>query len=178
MNLLDCLILLDTKLTTLLSSNSYTSSLIITPSSKYITELLLILFLLLSSYELFYWSGIYLNLWDYHAKDIFKPIPIHCAHVYVNVKKHTTENNLKNARPKSIKYHLEFSPEDFSDPVLGLNILNLKKRVLVLIMDLYKNVSLNDISIFKSDIEVKDDKAFLCQVGIETGGVVDAVIRV
>lgn len=132
---------LDVFLTSYLEKWLFTSNLISNPIGKLITELLVVLFLIVLSYETIYWSGIYLNLWEYHAKDIFTEIPIHCAHVYFrlnvidrkdlqklqeyyNLKKHSKFNILKwnelNLLGSSIfkmnnfvKYHFEFSPEDF-----------------------------------------------------------------
>lgn len=111
--------------------------------SKYITAVLFFLVIAIVSYETFYWSGIYLGLWEYHAQDIFKEVPIHCAHVYVRVnftkkenedkvrelyqiKKKNRYNVMEWTVPKSteremfllkdfVKYHFEFSPEDFEE---------------------------------------------------------------
>ena len=131
----------DKYVTTRLESNSFTSNLLITPTSKFITELLIIVFVLLLTYEVIYWSGIYLGLWEYHAKDIFTEVPIHCAHI--NVRINVVRENKKFALleyyalkekychnliywkrlnelsnevfelNKFIKYYFEFSPEDF-----------------------------------------------------------------
>lgn len=109
--------------------------------SRLITDIFFVLFVLVASYQLFYWSGIYLGLWEYHAKDIFPPVPVHCAHVYVriNLAKRELREALNNyyvfvrkskfnpfavSRIKStertlflwrtfIRYHFEFGPEDF-----------------------------------------------------------------
>lgn len=110
-------------------------------SSRLITDVLFVLFVLVASYQSFYWSGIYLGLWEYHAKDIFPPAPVHCAHVYVRIN--LTKRELREAltyyydlarrskfnpfalsriRSKEknlfvwrtfIRYHFEFGPEDF-----------------------------------------------------------------
>ncbi|KAK6463508.1 hypothetical protein DFJ63DRAFT_335041 [Scheffersomyces coipomensis] len=163
--LLNALEQFDTYSTQLLASNRLTSSLIITPLSKFITQFLIISFIGLISYETLYWSGIYLNVWEYHAKDIFKEIPIHCAHVYVRLnlidqadedklnqyyqlkrKYHILKlldlnhwNNLNQTSQelfklnRFVKYHFEFSPEDFEmnqDPEYGSNIGHLRQKVL------------------------------------------------
>lgn len=75
----------DEYITKTLQSNSFTENLIGTPTSKFITEFLIITFVILMSYEVIYWSGIYLSLWEYHAKDIFTEVPVHCAHVYIRL---------------------------------------------------------------------------------------------
>lgn len=111
--------------------------------SKYITEALFLIVASIICFETLYWSGIYLGLWEYHAKDIFREIPIHCAHVYVKVnlakesdgdkvrelfitKKSNRFNVFEWKAPKesekklflmskSVKYNFEFSPEDFEE---------------------------------------------------------------
>ncbi|KAI5965858.1 uncharacterized protein KGF55_001221 [Candida pseudojiufengensis] len=133
----------DKYLTNKLQKNSFTSNLLITPTSKFITEILIIIFLSLISYEIIYWSGIYLKIWEYHAKDIFTEIPIHCAHININLnlvkgdkidqlneyyfEKQNQINFLNLLKQNSnktkfqdlfefskfIKYYFEFSPDDF-----------------------------------------------------------------
>ncbi|KAI5955028.1 hypothetical protein KGF54_001589 [Candida jiufengensis] len=133
----------DKYLVTQLQSNTFTSNLLITPTSKFITEFLIIVFFGLLSYEIIYWSGIYLRLWEYHAKDIFKEIPIHCAHIniklnliksdkldklkkhydektkinyqtnFINLLKQNNNNNDLFELKNFIKYYFEFSPDDF-----------------------------------------------------------------
>ncbi|KAL6451759.1 hypothetical protein SBY92_003067 [Candida maltosa Xu316] len=130
-------------LTAYLQSNSFTANLLITPISKFITESLIIIFIILLSYEIIYWSGIYLKLWTYHAKDVFgEEVPIHCSHIYVRVNIidksdgdklddyyglksegiRTLYNNWKQINSlgrdifkmeKFATYYFEFSPEDF-----------------------------------------------------------------
>ena len=140
--LIELLYRFDTYLTSRLEANSLTSNLLITPTSKFITEILVLTFIGLLSYEIIYWSGIYLNLWEYHAKDVFTEVPIHCAHVNIrlNIIDRTNEVRLKeyydiknksryhnllywkqlsdlNANlfrlNKFVKYYFEFSPDDF-----------------------------------------------------------------
>lgn len=131
----------DQYLTHQLQQHSFTANLLIHPTSKFITEILIIIVVILLSYETIYWSGIYLGLWEYHAKDIFTEVPIHCAHVSVRVNIIDQENKLKlhdyyqlkqssKYNPliwnrlnqlgqeifklkKFVKYYYEFSPEDF-----------------------------------------------------------------
>ncbi|CAD1811692.1 hypothetical protein FOB58_003784 [Candida parapsilosis] len=141
-SLIELLYRFDTYLTSRLEANSFTSNLLITPTSKFITEILVLTFIGLLSYEIIYWSGIYLNLWEYHAKDVFTEVPIHCAHVNIrlNIIDRTNEVRLKeyydiknksryhnllywkqlsdlNANlfrlNKFVKYYFEFSPDDF-----------------------------------------------------------------
>ncbi|KAM9900654.1 hypothetical protein OXX79_005008 [Metschnikowia pulcherrima] len=134
---------LDAEFVRVLSQRTYTHSLVQNPVSKTITECLFVAFVVLFCYEVLYWSGIYLHLWEYHAKDIFKEVPVHCAHVYVrlnvasrkDVEKVRSYYQLKRESPYNIlkwresnekgaeifelnqfvKYHFEFSPEDFEN---------------------------------------------------------------
>lgn len=131
----------DAWLVHVLESSSFTGQLITTPSGRVISEFLLVGFIFLLAYEVAYWSGIYLGLWEYHAKDIFTEVPIHCAHVYIRLnvvaqkeveklreyqqlQKESFFNvwSQKKARdikrdifklPSSVQYHFEFSPEDY-----------------------------------------------------------------
>ncbi|ODV67618.1 hypothetical protein HYPBUDRAFT_108399 [Hyphopichia burtonii NRRL Y-1933] len=133
----------DETIVTWLSAHHFTSNLVTTRISVIISEILFASFVLLLSYETVYWSGIYLGLWEYHAKDIFTEVPVHCAHVYVrlnlidskdneflqqyytlrqsspfNVLNWTKTNQLAAnlfKLPRFIKYHFEMSPEDFEN---------------------------------------------------------------
>lgn len=128
---------------TKLSSNSFTSNLVATSFSRLISVVLFASFIALLSYESIYWSGIYLNLWEYHAKDIFTEVPVHCAHVYVRINicektnldkiedyykiRQNTASSVLNWKRKNelaanifklkkfVTYHFEFSPEDFEN---------------------------------------------------------------
>lgn len=213
----DVLRYIDTQLTSLLSISDFTASLIITPTSKFITEFLIVTFILIFHYELIYWSGIYLGLWDYHAKHIFTEVPIHCAHTYIRINiidqtdidqvrkyyqlKKDSKYNVLNWNKlnqqghhyfklkKFIRYHLEFSPEDFEsspDPEYGSTIENLRQRVLNLFNDshIYQqyhspNLSKSSVLIFNNkDEEVTNDSAYLSKCNIETGNVCDCVVVV
>lgn len=207
----------DTQLTVLLSASNFTASLIITPTSKFITETLIVTFVLIFHYELIYWSGIYLGLWDYHAKHIFTEVPIHCAHTYIRINvishedvdklrtyyqlKKDSKYNILNWNKlnqngldlfkldKFVRYHLEFSPEDFEsspDPEYGSTVDNLRQRVLNLFNEshIYKEyhdpkLSKENVLIFNNkDDEATDDSNYLSKCNIETGNVCDCVIFV
>lgn len=141
-SLIELLYRFDTYLTSQLEANSFTSNLLITPTSKFITEILVLTFIGLLSYEIIYWSGIYLNVWEYHAKDVFTEVPIHCAHVnirlniinrssesqskeYYDIKNKSRYHNILYWKQlndlseglfklnKFVKYYFEFSPDDF-----------------------------------------------------------------
>lgn len=134
---------LDSSFVEMLNQHEFSQVLVHNAVSKYITEALFLIVSFIICYETLYWSGIYLGLWDYHAKDIFKEVPIHCAHVYVKInfaKRETRAkvrdlydikcknryNVLEWRAPKEpesrlfllkdfVKYHFEFSPEDFEE---------------------------------------------------------------
>ncbi|CAH2355286.1 hypothetical protein CLIB1423_24S00254 [[Candida] railenensis] len=154
----------DARLSDYLHSHPFTSSLIQSPASKVITYLLIISFIILISYETIYWSGIYLGLWEYHAKDIFTEVPIHCAHVYIRVTKISDKEELdqintffsyhsnsflhKNVWNRfisspikdatTITYNFEFSPEDFEmneNPEFGSTVEHLKTKILNTYLD-------------------------------------------
>lgn len=157
----------DTRFVTMMSHHWFTYDLIHSPVSRVISETLFVIFVWLICYETIYWSGIYLHLWEYHAKDIFKEVPVHCAHVYVRVnvakkenikdlKHHYTTRSWLHDIPvanrfisspsglfellRPVKYHFEFSPEDFEnnpEPEHGSTIEHLRQRVL----DLFENSS-------------------------------------
>ena len=204
-------------LTEFLESYSFTSNLILTPTSKFITETLIVLFFIVLSYETIYWTGIYLNLWEYHAKDIFTEVPIHCAHVYVrlnvisakdmdqlekyySLKQHSKFNILKWNElnqlgsglfklRKFIKYHFEFSPEDFEmneNPEFGSTVIHLRRKILQLFENskIYKEFhdkeyKDRDVLIFNKydkEIDHQLDSCYLSKCDIETGNVIDCII--
>lgn len=204
-------------LTSFLESYSFTSNLILTPTSKFITETLIVLFIIVLTYETIYWSGIYLNLWEYHAKDIFTEVPIHCAHVYFrlnvidaknldqlekyyalkqnskyNILKWNELNQLGSSLfklKKFIRYHFEFSPEDFEmneNPEFGSTVIHLRRKILQLFENskIYKEFHDKeyrdgDVLLFnKNDKEVdhKQDSCYLSKCNIETGNVIDCII--
>lgn len=202
-----------------LSLHKFTYDLIHNPVSKTITELLFVTFVLLMCYETIYWSGIYLNLWDYHAKEIFKEIPIHCAHVYVRINfarrddvesvrkyyelKLDSSYNILNWNKLNavggnvfeldqfVKYHFEFSPEDFEnnpEPEFGSTIHHLRNKI----FSTFKQSSIRDklqfeesglkpldVLIFNNrakEVGSDNDTTYLSKIHIETGNVIDSII--
>lgn len=200
-----------------MSNHWFTFDLVHNPVSRIISESLFLIFIWLFCYETIYWTGIYLHLWEYHAKDIFKEIPVHCAHVYVRVNV-TKKENLRELRqyyasrswlteipvikfffstppglfelPKSVRYHFEFSPEDFEnnpEPENGSTIEHLRQRVLNLFNDssffesFHDKISLSVRDVFitnnkSAEVGLEHDKTYLSQIHIETGNTIDAII--
>ncbi|KAI3406687.1 hypothetical protein KGF56_000533 [Candida oxycetoniae] len=183
---IELLYIFDKYLTTQLESNSFTSNLLITPTSKFITEILVFIFLGLLSYEVIYWSGIYLHLWDYHAKDIFTEVPIHCAHLNVRLnlvqkkKEHALVdyydlkqkyyhnfiywkrlNEISNEifeMKKFVKYYFEFSPEDF-EMNQEPEFGSTISHLRCKVLDLFKSSELF-VNYDKSHLQPKDVKLF------------------
>lgn len=139
-----------------LSSLALTAPLVQSTASKYITYTLIVAFVVVLLYETLYWSGIYLGLWEYHAREIFKEVPVHCAHIYVRLGSLDSEANLQELQTHfasrsyihkhwwnrfvapptpttTITYHFEFGPEDFEkneSPELGLTVGQLLSKIL------------------------------------------------
>lgn len=203
-----------------LSARAFTANLITTRVSRIISEGLFVSFVLLFSYELIYWSGIYLGLWEYHAKDIFTEVPVHCAHIYVRINiidekdvsklrayyglKQSSSFNVFNWKKlnllaqdifklkKFVKYHFEFSPDDFEknpQPEWGSTVEHLRLKILSLVdsSSFYndfvkgKKLSKENVLVFnnKNEEVTKDhDQQYLSKVFIETGNVIDCTIAV
>lgn len=203
----------------MMRSHWFLSDLIQNPISRVISESLFVTFIVLFTYETIYWSGIYLDLWEYHAKDIFTEVPIHCAHVYVRVNIADKENlpavreyyelrqrstyNVLNWKKLNelgllmfklrqfVKYHFEFSPEDFEgnpEPEFGSNIEHLRQKVLTTFFasPLYsrfesKKLTKDDVLIYNNksaEVGSENDKTYLSKIHIETGNVIDAIVLV
>lgn len=196
----------------------FTHELIQNPISHGISEVLFVSFFVLLSYEVIYWLGIYLGLWEYHAKDIFPDVPVHCAHVYVrlNIADKSTLNKVReyySLKQRStynilswkklnefgsqifkldqfVKYHFEFSPEDFEnnpEPEYGSVIEHLRQKALDLFLDspVYtkyhelKKPTPGDVFIVNNrNEEVPDshNKTYLSMIHIETGNIIDIII--
>lgn len=215
---LEYLVRLDNEFTLFLRQYSFTANLISTTVSEIITKFLFVCLFGLILYETIYWSGIKVGIWEYHANDIFKEIPVHCAHLYCRVNvvrskdldklneyyrlKHTSNALISWTRetkllleifalPKFVKYHFEFSPEDFEmnkDPEWGSTVLHLREKIAALFseLDVYKQFHDNkpkphDVLIYDtrySPVGKTLDGQYLSKVGIETGNVIDTVVRI
>lgn len=205
----------DRFLENMLRSNSMSENLLITPLSKGITYTIILSAWTVLVYETIYWVGIYLGLWEYHAKDIFTEVPIHCAHVYVrlNVARNKDIDNVREyyrMKQKSkynviswktllqlkalaflqefIKYHFEFSPEDFEgnpEPEYGSTIEHLRQKTLTLlnssvVFSQFTPVqSINQVLVYNSSSqEIGSDKnlEYLSKCNIGTGDIIDCIV--
>lgn len=209
----------DAQFTAAMARHSFTNDLIHNPVSRTITETLFVAFVVLLTYETLYWSGIYLGLWEYHAKEIFKEVPVHCAHVYVRINlarkadaakvrqyyliKQESSYNIMNWKKldalgqelfllkQFVKYHFEFSPEDFEnnpDPELGSTIEHLRQRILHTFNESAirskvhpgkDDLTVGDVLVFNNkskEVGPAEDKTYLSKIHIETGNVIDSII--
>ncbi|RKP32862.1 hypothetical protein METBISCDRAFT_21125 [Metschnikowia bicuspidata] len=211
---------LDSWFETTFLQHEFSLVLVHTKVSKYITEVLFLIVACILCYETLYWSGIYLGLWEYHAKDIFKEVPIHCAHVYVkinfassaksdmvreiyDIKRKNRCNVLKWNSPKEledeallmrnyVKYHFEFSPEDFDDnpePEFGSTVEHLRKHVLNMVSSSpvfvkyleSSELEPSNVLVFNSkheEVTTDDDKKYLSKIKIETDNLIECVVLV
>lgn len=204
---------LDSYFADVMAQHWFTNDLIHNPVSRIISEILFVTFVFLLAFESLYWSGIYLGLWEYHAKDIFTEVPVHCAHVYVRVnvatevekvrlyyqwKQNSTYNIWSWKRlnelgaetfglAKFVKYHFEFSPEDFENnpqPEFGSTVEHLRQKILATFVasalaNFKKAVTSDDVMVFNSrnaEVGENENKTYLSKIHIETGNVVDAII--
>lgn len=125
------------------------------------------------------------------ASDDYAKKPVHCAHLYIeaNVVLDPPANLLLKS---PLKYHIEFSPEDFEDchdPELGSTLGFTRKKLYHLFKDssIYKEMRhdidtfrVSDVKIFYNSGELKpaDDATQLCLLGIETGFLLDVLFSI
>lgn len=147
------------------------------PASRRITTVALIIFLLLIVYKAGFEIGVWLGWWEMPGKEYFVDTPVHCAHVYVEAHA-TLDGHPHLAKP--LKYHVEFSPEEYDDrnPDLGSTLGFLRKKLYHLFKDsaIYDDIgqgrrfTLDNVDIYnnKGELITQDDKP-LCLQNVETG---------
>ncbi|ODQ79417.1 hypothetical protein BABINDRAFT_8356 [Babjeviella inositovora NRRL Y-12698] len=148
----------DALVTAQFSRNAILSAHTDTFTGKYITLVVLTTFTVVLVYQTIYSIGLRLDWWEYHAKEIFRELPVHCAHLYVDVNVVQTPSDKglqlallsKNTKtpqykaicafPRPIRYNIEFGPEDFDlkhndDPEFGYGskLDHLRGKILLLI---------------------------------------------
>ncbi|VEU22936.1 DEKNAAC104113 [Brettanomyces naardenensis] len=187
-----------------LQKYEHTSHLVSTPVSIFISGFFAWGVGILVIYEIINHIGISLGWWKPALP--MEDEPDHTAHVYVTlnmipeqkidpVKEILHEKGL-DAVPTThleldfpIRYHFEFSPEDYADPVLGTHLRNLRERILewflssqqyYLNKDNY-NSELGAEHVFLFDREgnmlAKDDE-YLGNLGVNNGDTVNALVLV
>jgi hypothetical protein len=178
-----------------LSKTEFTSHLIASSSSRLVTAFLIYLGILLAVYETILHSGVALGLWKNPADEVFKEIPVHCAHVYVSinlVKKNEEETDDKG-KPKfllkyPIVYHFEFSPEEYAHEEYGTDLKFIKSKVhdWFSTSEVYHHhkkeikepVTVDDLTFFsKKGKELQGDDEYLCDLDVGTGDTIFCVIE-
>lgn len=178
-----------------LSKTEFTSHLIASSSSRFVTALLIYLAILLTIYEIVLHTGVALGLWKNPADEVFKEIPVHCAHVYVSinlVKKGETETG-DDGKPQlllkyPIVYHFEFSPEEYAHEEYGTDLKFIKGKVLEWFStsEVYHHhkdkitepVTIEDLTFFgKKGKELVGDDEYLCDLDVGTGDTIFCVIK-
>lgn len=154
------------------------------PISIKITSISIIILTIILIYKIIFYIGVNFKVWEIPGKEYFIDKPVHCAHLYVNgYVIGNGDLNKKILLSKPLKYHLEFSPEDFEntgyDPELGSTLGFIRKKLYFLFKDSpffeklddeqQKNYKISDVLIYLKDKELKEDKKPLCLLGVETG---------
>lgn len=157
--------------------------------SALLTTLAVLLLLVILAYKLVFQIGVWCDWWELPGKEYFLDKPVHCAHIYISG--HILQNGTRS-QIKPLKFHLEFSPEEYNekDPELGSTLGFTRKKLYFLFKDsqwfkryahekkqlLFK---IGDVRILgkKGDLLTDDDKP-LCLLGIETGDTVNVEFSV
>jgi hypothetical protein len=148
------------------------------PVSQTITTIGFIILLLILIHKVIFQIGVHYGVWEIPGKEYFVDKPVHCAHVYVHgytkESKHAIFDSVK------LKYHIEFSPEEYhqDDPDLGSTLGFLRRKLYFLFkdselyskLDLKNTFTINDVIIYdvKGNV-LEGDLQPLCLLGVETG---------
>lgn len=178
-----------------LTKTEFTAHLIRSTASRTITASLIYIGILLAIYEIGLHTGVALGLWKNPANEVFKEIPVHCAHVYVsiNLLKKDDETNHNYKRPEyllkyPIVYHFEFSPEEYAHEEFGTDLKFIKGKVHDWFStsevyyhhkdEIREPITLNDLTFYnKSRQMLKGDDEYLCDLDVGTGDTIFCVIR-
>lgn len=134
----------------LLMYSEFSKELISHPISQFITYSMVYGAIILAIYEAILNLGVYLSIWKHPADEVFKEIPVHCAHCYVNTNilllengkenfdGNVTINDLKNSKNAKngklmlrypLVYHIEFSPDEYAHEEFGTTVGFLRGKV-------------------------------------------------
>ncbi|GMG40430.1 unnamed protein product [Ambrosiozyma monospora] len=191
--------------TPLLKSDHF-ATLLSTPQSNFITMAFVYLMIGLAIYEVIFHTGVYFKLWMNPAHEVFLNLPVHCAHVYLSLNvideldfpegktKVESMDDLKDSAKflkRPIVYHFEFSPDEYADPEFGTNLKFLRGKVLKWFLqsqvyylnkpDFKDDIGIDDVLLFNKKGKLLDkekEEEFLCNVEVQTGETVYAIIRV
>ncbi|QPG74401.1 hypothetical protein FOA43_001729 [Brettanomyces nanus] len=194
----------NTHLVTRLQRYEHTSHLVSTPISIFISASFAYGVTLLVIYETIKYIGIALGFWKAALPLEDDNEPDYTAHVYISLNtipekkiieagSKLNQLGLKAFKKKDLEmefpimYHFEFEPEDYADPELGTHLKSLRGRVLewflssqqyYLSKDKYRDKFLPEhVYLFDKEGSIleKDDE-FLCNMGVENGHTVHAII--
>lgn len=186
-----------------LAKTEFTSHLIESSSSRFITALLIYGGILLTIYEIILHFGVAMNWWNNPADEVFKEIPVHCAHVYISINllkeeedddEDEDENQDSDNRKKPhyllkypIVYHFEFSPEEYAHEEYGTDLKFITDKVYkwFLTSEVYHHhkqhvgeITTTNLNFYnKKGKLLKGDDEYLCDLGVETGDTIYCVIR-
>lgn len=181
-----------------LSKAEFTSHLVAYPQSRFVTITLIYLGIFLAVYEIGLNVGVALGLWKNPAHEVFKEIPVHCAHVYVSInmiKRESSKLASTKQREKPnyllkypIIYHFEFSPEEYAHEEYGTDLKFLKSKVLDWFTtsevyyhnkkEIKEPIKRDDLKFYNKKREplVGEDE-YLCDLDIGTGETIFCVIH-
>lgn len=184
-----------------LTKTEFTSHLIASKPSRFITCLLIYLGILLAIYETILHLGVALNLWKNPADEVFKEIPVHCAHVYVSINllsKEKVDEETDDEKVRADKrdyllkypivYHFEFSPEEYAHEEYGTDLKFIKGKVhnWFTTSEVYHHnkkhiqnpVTVDDLSFYsKKGKKLVGDDEYLCDLDVGTGDTIFCIIK-
>lgn len=180
-----------------LLKTEFTSQLVQSPSSRFITVLLVYLGILLGIYELVLHTGVSLGLWKNPADEVFKEIPVHCAHVYVSINLLSKNDNADGAENQDepnyllkypIVYHFEFSPEEYAHEDYGTDLKFIKNKVhsWFSTSEVYHHnkalingpITVDDLRFYSKNRKLLEgDDEYLCDLDVGTGDTIFCIIR-
>lgn len=171
-----------------LTKNEFTTHLVAETPSRIITILLAYVGIFLAVYEIGLHSGVYLGLWRNPAHEVFKEIPVHCAHVYISINLLKDGERAPNFLLKNpIVYHFEFSPDEYAHEEFGTDLKFIKNKVnkWFTTSEVYhhnkddiKLVGAENINFYnKKGKKLVGDDEYLCDLGVDTGDTIFCVIQ-
>lgn len=178
-----------------LTKTEFTAHLIQSTASRIITAGLIYMGILLAIYEIGLHTGVALGLWNNPAYEVFKEIPVHCAHVYVSINMLKQDEEIEEKDNSSryllkypVVYHFEFSPEEYAHEEFGTDLKFIKSKVhqWFSTSELYHHhkdeikepITINDLTFYNKNRKIlKGDDEYLCDLDIGTGDTIFCVIR-
>lgn len=171
-----------------------------TLAGRWITVAVLAVLVALVSHHVVFDIGVRYGWWRDRSKEIFRDLPVHCAHLDVNVVVERTASAGDPAPPQAdptgslaVRFHIEFGPDDFDlkhndDPEFGYGskLNHLRAKILSLARDsslgkrdpALHTLSEKNVRVFREEVELMeaDNETYLCLLGIETGSTITGVV--